>query len=222
MVNLENDWDDILKGEFDKEYYLRLREFLKKEYFSRVIYPDMYDIFNALKATPYSKVKAVILGQDPYHGPGQAHGMCFSVKKGVKAPPSLQNIFKELNSDLGCAIPDHGCLQSWADQGVLLLNTVLTVRAGQAGSHRNMGWEIFTDTVIKKLNERERPIVFMLWGANARSKAALITDPSHLVLTAAHPSPLSAFNGFFGCGHFSAANAFLSKNNMEPVDWQIR
>ena len=222
MVNLENDWDEVLAGEFDKEYYLTLREFLKKEYFPRTVYPSMYDIFNALKATPYHAVKAVILGQDPYHGPGQAHGMCFSVKKGIKMPPSLQNIFRELQDDLGCVPPEHGCLESWAEQGVLLLNTVLTVRAGQAGSHRGQGWEIFTDTVIRRLNEREQPIVFLLWGANAKAKQSLITNPAHLVLTAAHPSPLSAYNGFFGCRHFSRTNEFLQSRGMEPVDWQIR
>ncbi|MBR2779035.1 MAG: uracil-DNA glycosylase [Firmicutes bacterium] len=222
MVHLGNDWDEVLAGEFDKEYYLRLREFLKKEYFSTQIYPSMYDIFNALKATPYSAVRAVILGQDPYHGPGQAHGMCFSVKKGVRTPPSLQNIFKELQADLGCVPPDHGYLMDWAEQGVLLLNTVLTVRAGRAGSHRGQGWEIFTDTVIGKLNERKQPIVFLLWGANAKSKQSLITNPAHLVLTAAHPSPLSAHNGFFGCRHFSRTNEFLESRGMEPIDWQIR
>ena len=222
MVNLENDWDEILAGEFDKEYYLRLREFLKKEYFSTQVYPSMYDIFNALKATPYSEVRAVILGQDPYHGPGQAHGMCFSVKKGVRMPPSLQNIFKELQADLGCTPPEHGYLMDWAKQGVLLLNTVLTVRAGLAGSHRGQGWEVFTDTVIRKLNEREKPIVFLLWGANAKSKQSLVTNPEHLVLTAAHPSPLSAHNGFFGCRHFSRTNQFLESRGMEPIDWQIR
>lgn len=225
MVNFGNDWDEVFKGEFEKEYYLRLRDFLKEEYFHQdkyAIYPSMYDIFNALKATPFHRVKAVLLGQDPYHGPGQAHGMCFSVQKGVKVPPSLQNVFKELREDLGCEIPAHGFLQSWAEQGVLLLNTVLTVRAGQAGSHRGKGWEIFTDEVIRKLNEREQPTVFLLWGSNARSKKNLITNPRHLILEAAHPSPLSAWNGFFGCRHFSAANEFLKSNGIEPVDWQIR
>lgn len=221
MVNIGNDWDQVLEGEFDKEYYLELREFLKKEYSSRVIYPSMYDIFNALKATPYDDVKVVILGQDPYHGPGQAHGMCFSVKKGVAPPPSLKNIFRELESDMSCRVPSHGCLNEWAEQGVLLLNTVLTVREGQANSHRGKGWEIFTDTVIDHLNKREKPMVFMLWGANAKAKASLITNPSHLVLTAAHPSPLSAYNGFFGCGHFSRANEFLLEKGMRPIRWQI-
>ena len=221
MVNIGNDWDSILAGEFEKDYYKLLREFLKKEYSSQTIYPSMYDIFNALKATPYGEVKAVILGQDPYHGPGQAHGMCFSVKKGVAVPPSLVNIFKELHDDLGCSIPDHGYLGDWASHGVLLLNSVLTVRAGQANSHKGMGWELFTDNVIRKLNEREKPVVFMLWGANAQAKAMYITNPSHMVLKAPHPSPLSAYRGFLGCRHFSQANAFLEKNGMEPVDWQI-
>ncbi len=221
MVNIGNDWDEILDGEFEKEYYLKLREFLKKEYAAGVIYPSMYDIFNALKAAPYDKIKVVILGQDPYHGPGQAHGMCFSVKKGITPPPSLKNIFKELASDVNCTVPEHGCLTQWADQGVLLLNTVLTVREGQANSHKGKGWEIFTDTVIGHLNRREKPMVFLLWGGNAKAKASLITNPAHLVLTAAHPSPLSAHNGFFGCGHFSRTNEFLLENGMEPIRWQI-
>ncbi|MBR5228593.1 MAG: uracil-DNA glycosylase [Firmicutes bacterium] len=221
MVNLGNDWDQILDGEFDKEYYLNLRKFLIEEYRTRVIYPSMYDIFNALKATPYKDVKVVIIGQDPYHGPGQAHGMCFSVKKGVPQPPSLQNIFKELEADLGCTRPSHGYLEQWAKQGVLLLNTALTVRGGQANSHRGKGWEIFTDNVIKHLVAREEPMVFLLWGANAKAKASLITNPNHLILTAAHPSPLSAWNGFFGCGHFSKTNEFLKQHGMTPIDWQI-
>ena len=221
MVNIGNDWNQILEGEFEKEYYLKLREFLKKEYSSRVIYPSMYDIFNALKATPYHEVKAVILGQDPYHGPGQAHGMCFSVKKGVALPPSLKNIFRELESDMGCTVPPHGCLTQWAEQGVLLLNTVLTVREGQANSHKGQGWEIFTDTVIRHLNRREKPIVFLLWGGNAKAKSSLITNPQHLILTAAHPSPLSARNGFFGCGHFSRTDEVLLENGMKPIRWQI-
>ena len=222
MVNIGNDWDKILDGEFDKDYYRMLQEFLKKEYATQTIYPSMYDIFNALKATAYEDVKVVILGQDPYHGPGQAHGMCFSVQKGVTPPPSLVNIFKELNDDVGCSEPPHGCLESWADQGVLLLNTVLTVRAGQANSHKGMGWEIFTDNVIRKLNEREKPMVFLLWGANAQTKTSYITNPAHLILKAPHPSPLSAYRGFFGCHHFSKANEFLVANGMEPIDWQIR
>ena len=221
MVHIGNEWDELLKGEFEKEYYLKLREFLKKEYFTQKVYPDMYDIFNALKYTSYSDVKAVIIGQDPYHGPGQAHGLCFSVQKGVVVPPSLQNIYKEIYSDLGIPPADHGYLKKWADSGVLLMNTVLTVRAGQANSHRGMGWEIFTDRVIELLNRRDKPIVFLLWGGNAKQKLKLITNSSHLVLQAAHPSPLSAFNGFFGCRHFSKTNQFLEEHGMTPIDWRI-
>ena len=221
MVNIGNEWDELLRDEFQKDYYLKLREFLKKEYFTQKIYPDMYDIFNSLKYTSYSDVKAVILGQDPYHGPGQAHGLCFSVQKGVAVPPSLQNIYKEIYSDLGIPPANHGYLKKWADSGVLLMNTVLTVRAGQANSHKGMGWEIFTDRVIEILNQREKPIVFLLWGGNAKQKLRLITNSSHLILQAAHPSPLSAFNGFFGCKHFSRANQFLEEHGMEPVDWRI-
>ena len=222
MVHIGNDWDEVLKGEFDKEYYQRLRKFLISEYRTRIVYPSMYDIFNALKYTPYESVRAVIIGQDPYHGPGQAHGLCFSVNKGVPVPPSLENIFRELHDDIGFTIPSHGCLTDWAEHGVLLLNAVLTVRGGEPNSHRGQGWEIFTDTVIRHLNEREEPIVFLLWGANARQKAALITNPRHLILTAPHPSPLSAYRGFFGCRHFSQTNAFLRKNGQEEIDWTIK
>lgn len=221
MVHLGNDWDKILGDEFTKEYYLSLREFLKQEYASRTIYPDMYDIFNALKETPYRSVKAVILGQDPYHGPGQAHGMCFSVQPGTPRPPSLVNIFKELEADCGIAASESGFLQPWAEQGVLLLNAVLTVRAGSPNSHAGRGWETFTDQVIRHLNDREQPIVFLLWGANARSKKSLISASGHLVLESAHPSPLSAHRGFFGCRHFSKTNEFLKANGMQPVDWRI-
>lgn len=221
MVNIGNEWDELLKGEFEKEYYLRLREFLKKEYFTYQVYPNMYDIFNALKYTSYSDVKAVIIGQDPYHGPGQAHGLCFSVQKGVAIPPSLQNMYKELYSDLGIPPANHGYLKKWADNGVLMMNAVLTVRGGQANSHRNMGWEIFTDRVIELLNNREQPIVFILWGNNAKQKMKLITNPNHLILQAAHPSPLSAFNGFFGCKHFSKTNDFLTSHGIAPIDWTI-
>ncbi len=220
MVNIGNDWDGLLTGEFDKEYYIELRRFLISEYRSNVIHPSMHDIFNALKYTPCSKVKAVILGQDPYHGPGQAHGLCFSVMKGVPKPPSLENIFKELHSDLDIAPPNHGYLKDWADRGVMLLNTVLTVRSGMANSHKGRGWEIFTDKVIEILNNREDPMVFLLWGANAKAKAPFITNKNHLILTAAHPSPLSAYNGFFGCRHFSKTNEFLSHYG-EPIDWRI-
>ena len=221
MVNIGNSWDGILADEFKSEYYLRLREFLKREYATQTVYPDMYDIFNALKYTAYEDVKAVIIGQDPYHGPGQAHGLCFSVKRGVMPPPSLQNIFKELQNDIGFRIPNNGELTDWTKQGVMLLNTVLTVRAGQANSHRGMGWEQLTDAVIRRLNERDKPIVFMLWGRNAKDKQQLITNYKHLVLTAAHPSPLSAYNGFFGCRHFSRANEFLLYTGQQPIDWSI-
>lgn len=221
MIPLGNDWDGILADEFKKPYYLKLREFLKNEYSRHTVYPDMYSIFNALKSTAYKDVKVVIIGQDPYHGPNQAHGMCFSVQKGVEPPPSLKNIFKELKEDVGFAIPDHGCLESWAKQGVLLLNTVLTVRSGEANSHKNMGWETFTDRVISELNNKTTPIVFLLWGANARAKASVITNPIHIKLEAAHPSPLSAYNGFFGCRHFSKTNAALKKSGQTPIDWQI-
>ncbi len=222
MVFFGNDWDQVMNGEFEKDYYKKLRAFLKSEYSSKTIYPDMHDIFNAQKYTPYGKVKAVIIGQDPYHGAGQAHGLCFSVQKGIQPPPSLINIFKEINSDLGIQPPSHGELTDWAKQGVLLLNTALTVREAQPNSHKGMGWEIYTDTVIKKLNERETPIVFILWGANARSKTALITNPIHKILTSVHPSPLSAYNGFFGCRHFSKCNEFLISKGMEPINWSIK
>ena len=221
MVNFGNDWDEVMKGEFEKEYYLKLRGFLKREYSTQTIYPDMYSIFNAMKKTPYSQVKAVILGQDPYHEPGQAHGLCFSVLKGTVPPPSLRNIYKELDDELGIPPASHGELTKWAENGVLLLNTVLTVRRGQANSHKGMGWEIFTDEVIRKLNERTEPMVFLLWGGNAKAKRVLITNPQHLVLTAAHPSPLSAYNGFFGCGHFRRCNEFLAEHGMEPIDWRL-
>lgn len=220
MVNLSNDWDEILEEEFKKEYYKELRSFLIGEYKTREIYPSMHDIFNALKMTPYKGVKAVILGQDPYHEPGQAHGLCFSVNKGVAKPPSLVNVFKELKSDLGIQPPSHGNLEHWARQGVLLLNTVLTVRRAQANSHKGKGWEIFTDNVIRVLNQRDKPIVFILWGANAKSKASLITNKKHLILMAAHPSPLSAYNGFWDCKHFSKTNEFL-RHYGESIQWDI-
>ena len=221
MVNIGNEWDSLLAEEFKKDYYLRLRSILANEYKTQTIYPNMYDIFNALKYTSYSDVKAVILGQDPYHGPGQAHGLCFSVKKGVEPPPSLKNIFKEIEDELGIEPPNHGELTAWTKQGVLLLNTVLTVRAGQANSHKGLGWESFTDKVIELLNERNKPMVFLLWGANARQKTTLITNPAHLILSCAHPSPLSAYNGFFGCGHFKRCNEFLISNGEEPIDWRL-
>lgn len=221
MVNFGNDWDEVMAGEFDKPYYKQLREFLKEEYFSREIYPDMNNIFNAMKHTSYSGAKAVIIGQDPYHEPGQAHGLCFSVQKGCPIPPSLQNIYKEIEADLGIPPAPHGQLTKWADSGVLMLNTVLTVRRGQANSHKGKGWETFTDDVIIKLNERELPLVFLLWGGNAKAKKRLITNPAHFILEAAHPSPLSAYNGFFGCRHFSKCNEFLQSRGIEPVDWKI-
>ena len=221
MVQLNNQWDDLLKDEFQKPYYQKLRAILAREYQTHTVYPDMYDIFNALRATDYKDVKAVILGQDPYHGPGQAHGLCFSVKPGVPAPPSLKNIFKELKDELDIPIPDTGYLMPWAKQGVLMLNTVLTVRAGEANSHKGLGWETLTDRVIELLNDREQPMVFFLWGANAKRKRELLTNTSHLVLSCAHPSPLSASSGFFGCGHFKACNDFLKKHNMTPIDWRL-
>lgn len=221
MVSIGNDWDDILKDEFEKEYYLKLRSELKKEYQSQKIYPNMYDIFNALKYTSYSDARVILLGQDPYHGPNQAHGLSFSVKKGVKVPPSLQNIYKEIHDDLGLPIPAHGELTGWAKNGVLLLNTVLTVRAGQPNSHKDLGWQTFTDNIVKMLNVRETPLVFLFWGANAKRKRELITSPQHLVLEAAHPSPFSAHSGFFGCRHFSKTNEFLVSTGQEPINWQI-
>lgn len=222
MVNFGNDWDNILQGEFDKEYYLALRQKLITEYKTQRIFPGMYDIFNAMKLTSYDDVKCVIIGQDPYHGEGQAHGLSFSVRRGIAPPPSLVNIFKEVKEDVGIDnTGKHGELTKWAESGVLLLNSVLTVRANQPRSHRGMGWEQFTTDVIKVLNEREKPMVFMLWGADAKSKQAFITNPAHLVLKSAHPSPLSAYNGFFGCKHFSQANEFLTTHGMSAIDWSI-
>ena len=222
MVNFENEWDELLKDEFQKDYYQNLRKFLIKEYKTQTIYPDMYDIYNAMKYTSYEDVKVVILGQDPYHEPNQAHGLSFSVKKGVEPPPSLKNIFKEINDELGIDNSGkHGELTNWAKSGVLLLNTVLTVRRGMANSHKDKGWEQFTDRVIALLNEREKPVVFLLWGNNAKAKRKLITGRQHLVLASAHPSPLSAYHGFFGCGHFAETNKFLEANGMEPVNWSI-
>ena len=219
MVLLGNDWDDILKEEFEKEYYLNLREFLKAEYSTRRIYPPMHDIYNALKYTSYKDTRVVILGQDPYHGEGQAHGLCFSVKPGVKFPPSLQNIFKELNAEYGMTPPPTGELSGWAKQGVLLLNTTLTVREGQPQSHKGKGWEVLTDRIIELLNEKNEPTVFILWGGNARAKKALIKNKNHLILESAHPSPLSAYAGFFGCNHFVLANNFLSEHGLNTIDF---
>lgn len=219
MVRLGNDWDGILSDEWEKPYYRQLHSFLKEEYSKMRIYPDMYDIFNALKYTPFADTRAVIIGQDPYHGPGQAHGLCFSVKKGVPLPPSLVNIYKEITDDLGVTMPQHGELTGWAKQGVLLLNTVLTVRAGQPNSHKDKGWEIFTDRVISELNRKETPIVFLLWGANAEKKARVITNPIHKKLITVHPSPLSAYRGFFGCHHFSKTNEILISSGQPPIKW---
>ena len=219
MVHIGNDWDAILADEWDKEYYLSLRQFLKQEYATQTVYPNMHDIFNALKYTAFSDVKVVIIGQDPYHGPGQAHGLCFSVQPGVEPPPSLKNMFKELATDVGKPTPQSGDLTAWAKQGVLLLNTVLTVRQAQPTSHQGQGWEQFTDRVIAELNNKTTPVVFLLWGAHAQRKAQLITNPIHYKLATVHPSPLSAHRGFFGCRHFSKANALLEQHGMPPIQW---
>lgn len=221
MVKLNNQWDELLCEEFKKEYYLQLREFLKIEYANYRIFPSMYDIFNASKYTDYKDVKVVILGQDPYHEIGQAHGLCFSVLDHVPLPASLKNIFKELTTDLNIPYPKTGNLTKWAKQGVLLLNTVLTVREHYANSHKNKGWEIFTNQVIELLNQRDESIIFVLWGNDAKQKKSLITNPKHFILTASHPSPLSAFNGFFGCKHFSKINEILQKNHQLPIDWSL-
>ncbi|WP_195945505.1 uracil-DNA glycosylase [Paraclostridium bifermentans] len=221
MVNIGNDWDEILKGEFEKPYYLKLREFLKEEYKNNIIYPDMHDIFNALKYTSYKDTKVLILGQDPYHGENQAHGLAFSVKPGVKTPPSLLNMYKELKSEFECFIPNNGFLVPWTKQGILLLNTALTVRAHEANSHKGKGWETFTDHIIETLNLREDPVIFVLWGNNARSKKKLIDTNRHYIIESAHPSPLSASRGFFGSKPFSQVNDILIKLGKEPIDWQI-
>ena len=221
MVHIGNDWDELLKDTFASENYQQLRRFLLQEYRTHRVYPDMYDLFNALRYTSYADTRAVILGQDPYHQPGQAHGLCFSVRPGVDIPPSLRNIYTELNSDLGLFIPNNGYLEKWARQGVLLLNTVLTVRGGMPGSHQNKGWEKFTDAIIRKINEKDSPVVYMLWGKPAQSKMHMLNNDKHLILTAPHPSPLSAYRGFFGCRHFSRANQFLEDKGLTPIDWQI-
>lgn len=221
MVNIGNKWDEILADEFQKEYYLNLREFLKREYTQYTVFPPMNDIFNSLRYADYDNIKAVIIGQDPYHEPNQAHGLAFSVKKGCPIPPSLKNIYAELEADLGIPPCHHGELTSWAKQGVLLLNNALTVRRGQANSHRGKGWEILTDKIIQCVNEKPEPVVYLLWGANAREKTKIINNPNHFILTAAHPSPLSAYNGFFGCRHFSKANDFLRSKGAEPIDWRL-
>ena len=221
MKIFRNDWAELLDEELKKPYYLELRKFLIDEYSTRRIYPDMYDIFNALHFTSYAATKVVILGQDPYHEPGQAHGLSFSVLPDVPPPPSLMNIFKELRDDLGCRIPNNGCLKPWTEQGVLLLNTVLTVRAHMANSHRGKGWEIFTDKIIQLLNQHERPLAFILWGNPARRKKNMITNPKHFIVESAHPSPLSASGGFFGSKPFSRVNEFLKSVGETPIDWQI-
>ena len=221
MEIFHNDWAEYLNEELQQPYYRQLRQFLIHEYRTRRIYPDMYSIFNALHYTSYEDTKVVILGQDPYHGPGQAHGLSFSVLPGVQPPPSLQNIFQELQADLGCRIPNNGCLKPWADQGVLLLNTVLTVREHQAGSHQRQGWGIFTDKIISLLGQREKPMAFILWGSPARRKKDLITNPKHLIVESPHPSPLSAHRGFFGSRPFSRVNAFLESTGQQPIDWQL-
>ena len=222
MAMIENDWLEHVQNEFKKPYYRELYQFVRQEYQTRVIYPPADDIFNALHFTPLSEVKVMILGQDPYHGERQAHGLCFSVLPDQpEIPPSLQNIYKELQDDLGCQIPNNGYLEKWAKQGVLMLNTVLTVRAHQAGSHQGKGWEQFTDAIIQAVNAQDRPVVYLLWGKPAQSKIKMLNNPKHLILKAPHPSPLSAFRGFFGCKHFSQANEFLKSHGIEPIDWQI-
>ena len=221
MAAISNDWNEALKAEYSKPYYKDLFERVGHAYTHEQVFPPSEDIFNAFHFTPLSKVKAVIIGQDPYHNDGQAHGLCFSVREGVEIPPSLQNIYKELHDDLGCTIPETGCLKKWADQGVLLLNAVLTVRAHAAGSHSGFGWENFTDAAIRAVDAQDRPVVFMLWGSFARAKKIMLNNPKHLVLEAPHPSPLSAYRGFFGCRHFSKCNDFLTANGEIPIDWQI-
>lgn len=218
---LKNDWKELLNEEFSKDYYLKLRNFLINEYKTKTIYPEAHNIFNALHYTAYKNVKVVILGQDPYHGPNQAHGLSFSVNPGVKTPPSLVNIYKELHNDLGCYIPNNGYLKKWADEGILLLNTVLTVRAGEANSHKNNGWENFTDKIISLINEKDDPVVFILWGKNAQSKTKLITNSKHYIIESVHPSPLSANRGFFGSKPFSKTNEFLKSIGKTEIDWQI-
>ena len=221
MGAIANDWLEPLRGEFSKPYYRTLYEKVSAEYATYEVYPPSDEIFTAFERTPLANVKAVIIGQDPYHGTNQAHGLCFSVKPGVEVPPSLVNIYKELQEDLGCYIPNNGYLVKWADQGVLMLNSVLTVRAHQPFSHSEFGWQTFTDAAIRALNEQDRPIVFLLWGKPAQQKKAMLNNPHHLILEAPHPSPLSAYRGFFGCRHFSRTNDFLKQNGCEPIDWQI-
>lgn len=221
MPPISNDWLPAIKGEFQKPYYKKLHQTVMEEYQTRQIFPEADDLFNAFHLTPLKDVKVVIFGQDPYHNVGQAHGLCFSVKPGIEIPPSLVNIYKELQDDLGCYVPNNGYLVKWATQGVLLLNTVLTVRAHQANSHRGIGWEEFTDAAIRILNEQDRPIVFILWGRPAQMKKSMLNNPKHLILEAPHPSPLSSYRGFFGSRPFSKTNNFLQQHGLEPIDWQI-
>ncbi len=221
MPPITNDWAEPLSAEFRKPYYRELYTKVMEEYRTHLVFPPADEIFTALHLTPLADVKVVILGQDPYHNNGQAHGLCFSVRPDVEIPPSLENIYQELHDDLGCKIPNNGYLVPWAEQGVLLLNTVLTVRAHQANSHRGIGWEPFTDAILRAVNDQDRPIVFLLWGRPAQEKRSMLTNPNHLILTAPHPSPLSAYRGFFGCKHFSQANAFLEEHGVTPIDWQI-
>jgi uracil-DNA glycosylase len=222
MIVIKNDWDVLLAAEFEKPYFIMLMQVLKEAYCTELIYPSESDLFAALQLTSYAATKIVILGQDPYHGPDQAHGLSFSVKPGVQIPPSLRNIFKELQSDLGCSIPNHGCLLSWAEQGVLLLNSVMSVKAGQANSHKKIGWQPFTNRIISLLNEREAPVIFILWGSDAQQKAEFITNKQHHVIQSVHPSPLSSYRGFLGSKPFSEANRFLTENGESPIEWQIK
>lgn len=221
LQEIDSQWQEALKEEFQKDYYHELMAKVSEAYENNQVFPPANEVFNALNLTPLSQVKAVIIGQDPYHDVGQAHGLCFSVKPGVKVPPSLANIYKELHDDLGCSIPEDGYLVKWATQGVLMLNTVLTVNAHEANSHKGYGWEKFTDAIISKVNEEDRPIVFLLWGAPAQKKKKLLNNPKHLILEAPHPSPLSVYRGFWGCKHFSKTNEFLVNNGIEPIDWQL-
>lgn len=221
MINIGNDWDELLKPEFDKEYYQELRKFLVNEYKTQKIHPDMDEIFSALKLSSYKDTKILLLGQDPYHGEGQAHGLAFSVKPGITPPPSLKNMYKEIESELGIKPPNNGYLVSWAKQGILMINTVLTVRDGLANSHKGRGWEIFTDRIIELLNEKDEPVIFILWGNNAKTKKKLITNKNHFIIEGVHPSPLSASRGFFGCGHFKKVNEILKSLGKNEIDWSI-
>lgn len=221
MLKIGNDWDDILKNEFEKEYFLKMKDFLKQEYSEKIVYPPNKEIFTAFNLTPYKDIKVVILGQDPYHGPGQAHGLAFSVKKGIPLPPSLRNIYKEIKNENEGDIFNHGCLETWAEQGIFLLNATLTVREGEANSHSKIGWTTFTDEVIKKINKKEEQVIFVLWGNNAKEKKKYITNTNHIVLEGVHPSPLSASRGFFGCNHFKIINEILKEKGHKVIEWNI-